>query len=390
MENNNTNNDQQQPQQMTPQGQMAPGMGAYGGYPGAPNQEALMQMLRTQQQQQQGGGGGQFDANGQPGADGSAQMMPQQGGMMMAGGPGMAPGGMAGYGMFDPSQMQQQMQMAGFGGFPGMQGGYGMGGMDPSGGGGMPGMYFPGMQQPTAPGADPMAQAQNNTMNSAAALAQASGAMNPQQVAAMQQGAMMNPAAGMMGDPSMFLRQMMQQPGGFYGGQQPGQFGMGAGAAGFTANAYLNMAQQAGFPTGNVAADGMMSAGGMAGAGGLNPFATAKKTKKVKDKKKPKRPLSGTYLFRCSPCDTFFDSQDDLCLTITVLRLCCFSTAIGPLVSILHSLQYFFCKSTSSFSLTRRSSRVRQLTHFFCADHFSIHAERRERPYPEGDRGREK
>ena len=281
------NNEQQQQRQMTPQqGQMAPNMGAYGGYPGAPSQEALMQMLRNGASP---GGfpqqGAQFDANGQPvpaGANGGAQTMQQNG--MMAGG----------YGMFDPSQMQQ-MQMAGFGGFP-MQG-YGM---DPSGGG-MPGMYFPGMQQqqaPGAPGADPMAQAQNNTMNSAAALAQASGAMNPQQVAAMQQAGMaMHP--GMMGDPSMLIRQMMQQQaagGNFYGGQQPGQFGMGAGAAGLTANAYLSMTQQAGFPSGNAAAEGMMSPGGLAGAGALNPFApSTKKIKKIKDKKKPKRPLSGMF-----------------------------------------------------------------------------------------------
>lgn len=304
---------------------MPTNMAGYGGYPAGANQEALMSML----QQQQAGGAGQqqpqqqFDPNGQPMAPGGAdnggaaqaQAMMQQNpyGMMGGGAPGM---NMGGYGMFDPSQMQQMQQMAGFGGFPGMQaGGFGM---DPSAAAGMNGMFFPGMQQqqqqPGAPGgngADPnaMAQAQANTMNSSAALAQASGAMNPQQAAAMQQqmaqggaGGMMNP--GMMGDPGMLLRQMMQQQAGgnFFGapGQQPGQqmFGMGAGlsgAAGITAASYMSM--QAGM--GNPGADMQQSMLGAGGNPNLNPFARTsdKKMKKIKNKNKPKRPLSAYNLF---------------------------------------------------------------------------------------------
>ena len=284
-----SNNDQQQQQQPAQQqGQMpAANMAAFG-YPPGTSQEALMQML-----QGGGGGGQQYDANGQPIPGG--QGMPQNSMMMGQGGYGM--------GMFDPSQMQQMQQMAGFGGFP-MQGGFAM---DPSGG---MNMFFPGMQQQPQQGAagagGDMTQAQTNTMNSSAALAQASGAMNPQQAAAMQQ-AGMGGQGMMMGDPGMLLRQMMQQQGNFFGGQQPGQqaqmFGLGAGlsgAAGITAASYLNMAQQAGVGTGAADLQASMPGSMMVGAGGaaiLNPFApTGKKIKKIKNKNKPKRPLSGTSL----------------------------------------------------------------------------------------------
>ncbi|CAB9502147.1 expressed unknown protein [Seminavis robusta] len=273
-----------------------PSMAALGYGAPAPSHEALMHMMGAQQQQQHQQ---QLDHSGGGGSDAFAQAH------MAAGMAGMG-GGFPGMQGMHP-----------FGGFPGMQAAAGFG-MDPS----MMNPMF--LQAQAAAQADPMSQAnaalgqaQNNTMNSSAALAgamNAQGMMNPMN-AAMGMNAMMAGGA----DPNMLIRQMIQQQqaaagGNFFGApasaQQQNMFGLGAGlsgAAGISAASYLSMAQQAGVGTGANPAElqqsmmGGMMGGASAAAGGgaaVNPFETAnRKTKNKKAKNKPKRPLSAYNLF---------------------------------------------------------------------------------------------
>jgi hypothetical protein len=295
--------DSNQQEQAQMAGQMPMNMAAFG-YGG---QEAFMNMMR------QGQGGGfpqqqQFDANGQPmqGAEGAPGDGQNSTGMGMMQSPYGMPGMYPRMG-FDPMQMQQmQMQsMAAFGGFPGMPG---FGGMDPSMQGMNPMFFQAGMPQGDvmSQANAALGQAQNNTMNSSAALA---GAMNAQGMSGMGANGMMNmnmnPMAAMMTgtDPNMMFRQMQMMQQQAAGGvnifgspataaQQANMFGFGSGA-GITAASYLSMAQQAGMGTGASAADMMGSMVGGAGGPILNPFEAAnRKGKNRKPKNKPKRPLS--------------------------------------------------------------------------------------------------